>query len=767
MRNSLGNRLEIGLFRNKVFVLIIFALASAFLLYQATQIKFNTSFTKTIPLNHHYMKTYTEHKDIFGGANKFIISVCNNNGSIFTDDIFNTVKAVHDKLLLMPSVNSAQVKSLYSADTRFIDVVEDGLSGGPVIPNDFQANNLDLAMVKNNIEKADIIGSIVSYDQSCAMVQASLLDFNPEIGEEVNSLSITTQLEQEIKKAFEKNNISIHLVSFANMMGHLADNAKSVISFLAITVSMIIVMIFFSYHSVSFSLLPIACSLFAVIWQVGILHTLGFGLNLISIVVLFVVFIIGVSHALQMINSVVDHVKQGRSCQAAAQVSFSKLLTPGCIALLSNVLAFSALLLIDIELLHELAITASLGVAVIILTNLIILPLLVSYTTYTPKNKKLHTNNNYTKILSRVATKGPAAVTILLTVILSAAALFNSQGLTVGELSSGTDTFYKSSRYNQDLHLLSNHYSYSLDHMSVLVESTPDACTYHDTMNIIDQFQWRIKNIQGVRSVASLATTTKLNNANYNEGNPKWRVIPRNQQKLVESIARIPSSSGLLNGDCSVMPIIIFLQDHKAETIVRVFNEIKLASTIFGTKQLQFKLASGPIGALAATNETITQEKLPLMLYVYGAMFLVCILCSRCLKTAIVVVVPLYVVSTLAQWLMVMLDIGLTLSTLPVLVLGIGIGIDYGVYILSSMKEKLKTGAVANEAYFYALQKRGGTVFLTAVTLSIGVSSWLFSSFKYQSDMGELLTFMILGNMIASLIIMPALASYLWLHKKA
>ena len=771
MKISLANRIEVGLFRHKFLVLMLFVLTSAFLMFQATQIKLDAAFTKNIPLNHDYMKTYLKHRENFGGANNILISVCNSEGDIFTANFFETLKEVHDKLFFIPGIDRIQVKSIYSPSTRFVEVVEDGFAGGPVIPADFQPNERGLAIVKGNIEKAGIVGSIIADDYSCAMVKASLMDFNPTTGKKLDTLNMAAQLEQEVRKAFEKNNISIHIIGFTKMVGDVAEGAKGVVVFFAIAIGITAVMVFFFCHSISLTLLPIACSLVAVIWQMGMLSTLGFGLDPMSILVPFLVFAIGVSHGVQMINSVVKQVSLGLSSQAAAQVSFRALLIPGGIALLSDTVGFMTLLSIDIGIIRELAITASLGVAMIILTNLLLLPLLVSYLTVTPKDRKNHAGNIgeesfIWRFMASFATKGPAGITLVLTVILYAAGWFNSQHLKIGELHAGAPALHEASRYNQDTFLITNRYAISVDYMSIIIETTPDACTDYDTMNTIDRFQWRMENVVGVQSAVSLASISKLVNAGYNEGNPKWRVIPRNQQTLVQSIARIPSSSGLLNGDCSVMPVILFLQDHKAETIERVIEEVKLAASEMGTKQLQFKLASGPVGVMAATNEAVEQAQLPMMLYVYGAVIVLCLLSFRSIRATIVVVLPLYVVSTLAQWLMTALDIGLTVSTLPVIALGVGIGVDYGIYILSTMSEKLKRGINVHDAYLAALKERGSAVLITGVTLAIGVSTWFFSDLKFQVDMGILLTFMFLVNMLAAIIVLPALAAFLWPNKK-
>ncbi|MFT5755649.1 MAG: putative RND superfamily exporter protein [Alteromonadaceae bacterium] len=771
--NSITNRLEVGLFRQRFLVLLLFVATSIFLLFQATQIKLDASFTKNIPLNHEYMKTYLKHRENFGGANNILISVCNEDDDIFNTKFFDVLKGVHDKLFFIPGVDRIQVKSLFSPSTRFVEIVEDGFAGGPVIPANFKSDAQGLAIVKSNIEKSGIVGSIVSDDYSCAMVKASLMETDPSTGEKLNTILFSEQLEKEVRNEFEKDGISVHIIGFAKMVGDVANGAKSVVTFFGIAIAITAVMVFFFCHSIRLTILPIACSLVAVIWQMGLLSTLGFGLDPMSILIPFLVFAIGVSHGVQMINSVGKLVVSGKTSLQAAQLSFRALLIPGGIALLSDTVGFLTLLSIDIGIIKELAITASLGVAMIILTNLILLPLLVSYVHISKNFGQKRINNDELKqkdshvwhIMAKFAKKGPASIILAFTLILFLMGLYHSQDLKIGELHAGAPALHESSRYNQDTFLITDKYAISVDYMSIIVESTPDACTNHNIMNVIDQFQWRMENVKGVQSTISLASVSKVVNAGYNEGNAKWRVLSRNQQTLVQSIARIPSTSGLLNNNCSVMPIILFLVDHKAETINAVLKEVKLASKDLKLDDLEFKLASGPVGVMAATNEAVAQAQLPMMLYVYSAVILLCLISFKSLRATIAVVLPLFVVSTLAQWLMTVLDIGLTVSTLPVIALGVGIGVDYGIYILSTMSEKLRNGDTVGEAYLKALQERGSAVLITGVTLAIGVSTWFFSDLKFQVDMGILLTFMFLVNMLAAVIVLPALAAFLWPNK--
>jgi hypothetical protein len=601
------------------------------------------------------------------------------------------------------------------------------------------------------------------------MVKTSLMEINPETGEKLDTLAIAEQLENEIRQPFEKGNITVHIIGFAKMVGDIANGAKSVVTFFAIAIVITAIMVYFFSHSIKLTILPILCSLIAVIWQVGLLSSLNFGLDPMSILVPFLVFAIGVSHGVQMINAISKNVLAGHQAKSAAQLSFRALLVPGGVALLSDTVGFLTLLAIDIGIIKELAITASLGVAVIILTNLVLLPVLVSYvhfsTDHLDKRKaklKQMEKHSIWPLMAKFSTRPTATVVLAICVGLFVFGFQQAKEMKIGELHAGAPALHETSRYNQDTFSITNKYAISVDYLSVIVEAFDDACTYYDVMDTIDRFQWRMENVPGVQSAVSLASVAKIVNAGYNEGNPKWRVLSPNQQTLVQSIARIPTTSGLLDRNCSVMPVILFLKDHKAETINTVVTAVKEAAKELNSDKVQFKLASGPVGVMAATNEAVSAAQMPMMVYVYAAVILLCLISFRSVKATISVVLPLFLVSTLAQALMTYLEIGLTVSTLPVIALGVGIGVDYGIYILSTMSLQLRQGVAIEKAYLAALRERGSAVLITGITLAIGVSTWFFSDLKFQVDMGILLTFMFLVNMLAAVIVLPALSAFLW-----
>jgi uncharacterized protein len=761
-KSSLVRHISELIFRFRPLVLMLFMAITLFMLWSATALRVDAGFNKLLPLEHPYMKTFVKYQTEFGGANRILIAITVNKGDIFTPEFFNTLKNITDEVFFIPGVDRAQVQSLFTPNVRFIEIVEDGFAGGNVIPAEFQGSAEDLTQVRKNIIKSGQVGRLVANNFSGAMVTAGLLEKDPTTGERIDYQEVAKRLE-EIRQKHETSNI--HIIGFAKVVGDITEGAQNVLLFFAIAFVITGVLVYLYSLSLWLTVLPLFASLTAVSWQLGLLPLLGFGIDPMSILVPFLVFAIGVSHGVQMINSMRSEILKGASPKIAAKASFQRLLIPGGIALASDTIGFLTILLIKIEIIQEMAITASIGVAVIILTNLFLLPVLLSYLPDAESQlqqrliARIERLKTFWHRLSAFTVNPLATLTIIVSLILFGAGLWKGSDIEIGDLEQGVPELRSDSRYNIDSAIITDRFSIGVDILKVIAETSADGCIDHDIMSTIDRFNWHMQNIDGVQSVISLSTLARLYNAGWNEGNPKWQVLPRNQQVLVQAISPVDTSTGLLNEDCSAMPVLIFTSDHKAKTISRIVDAVKAFENDNTNDAVHFKLASANVGVMAATNEAVDAAQFPMLVYVYAAIITLCLLTFRSLRATLCIVLPLGLVSVLAYALMALLDIGLKVSTLPVVALGVGIGVDYGIYIFSRLHEQLDEGKSLRDAYEITLNMTGNAVLFTGLTLAIGVFTWIFSDLQFQVDMGILLTFMFLLNMIASITVLPALAA--------
>jgi predicted RND superfamily exporter protein len=768
---------ERTVFGARPVVVLLFLLITAAMAYSATNLRIDAGFAKLLPLKHPYMQTFLEYQEEFGGANRVLIALTVPEGDIFTPEFFAALKGATDDTFFVEGVDRSRVKSIFTPNVRFTEVVEDGIEGGNVVPADFQPTPEGLAAVRDNILKAGILGRLVANDFSGAIVSAQLLEVDPNTGQRLDFVKVSQALEDQIRDKYQSESvdvgiagnftgIQVHIIGFAKVIGDITEGAGRVVVFFGVAFLITALLVYLYSMSLRVTLIPLACSLMAVTWQLGLLPLLGFGIDPMSILVPFLVFAIGVSHGVQMISAVGSEVYQGSEAYEACCSSFRRLLIPGGIALASDTIGFITILLIDIDIIQEMAITASLGVAVIILTNLILLPVLLSYLTVNDEFRaRLHRRAERSARLWRrvavVSKPAPAAAAIMVAVLLLGLGLWKGTNVAIGDLHSGVPELREDSRYNIDAAVITDRFSVGVDVLSVIAEAGPEGCIDFEIMTAIDRFVWHIENVEGVQSVISLPTVAKVINAGWNEGSPKWRALPRNPQTLVQDTYPVDTSSGLLNKDCSVMPVLVFTSDHKADTIKRIVAAVKAFDGSQSDDRVKFRLATGNVGVMAATNEAVEAAQYPMLGYVFGAIIVLCAITFRSLLATLCIVLPLALVSLLAYALMNTLQIGLKVNTLPVVALGVGIGVDYGIYIYARFQSLLEEGLSIYQAYLRTLAITGSGVVFTGVTLAIGVATWIFSPLKFQADMGILLTFMFLVNMLGAILLLPALAKWL------
>jgi hypothetical protein len=761
--------LENLIFGNRKAVVVLFLLLTLFMVWQASHLKIDAGFAKLLPLKHPYMQTYLEYRDAYGGANKVVIAIRNPEGDIFTPEFFDVLARVTDDVFFLPGVDRTRVMSLFTPNVRFTEVVEDGIAGGNVIPADFEPTTEGLAKVRENILKSNYMGRLVANDFSAAIIVGELLEVNPNTGEKLDYIDVAAQLEGIRQKYSEDPTgaaFDYHVIGFAKAIGDIAAGVARVVLFFLIAFAITFGFVWFYSQSFKLSLIVVGCALMTVIWQLGTLTLLGFGIDPMSILVPFLVFAIGVSHAVQMVSAFRAEVYDGADSVTAARSSFSRLLVPGGIALLSDTIGFITIMFIEIRMIQEMAITASLGVAIIILTDLILVPVLLSYVkldeSYLTKMQERAKQLDHAWIpLSKVATPGPAAAIIAVAAVLFIAGGWKASQVKIGDLHAGVPELRATSQYNIDTDVITSHFSIGVDVITTIIEAHPEACTEYEPMTLIDDFEWHIRNVEGVQSVFGIGMVAKVINAGWNEGSLKWRELPRNPSTMAQAVTYINTSTGLLNGDCSVMPVYIYTTDHKAETIDRVVAAVKKFSDEHGTEDIRFRLATGNVGVMAATNEAVSEAQFPMLMWVFAAIILLCLVTFRSLKATLSIVIPLGLVSLLAYALMAFLEIGLKTSTLPVVALGVGIGVDYGIYIYSRFRSFLSEGRAIQPAFLKTLEITGNGVLFTGITLAMGVATWIFAPIKFQADMGILLTFMFLLNMAGAIVLLPALACWL------
>jgi predicted RND superfamily exporter protein len=769
-----GNWLERLVFNNRRWMVLLCGVLTLVLGWTAaTRMSLNASFEKMLPQSQPYIQNYLQNKAALRGlGNALRVVVENPTGDIFNPAYLDQLKQVNDELFLTPGVDRAWLKSIWTPSVRWNEVTEEGFQGGPVMPDAYDGTPRSVEQMKINLNRSGVVGSLVGSDFRSAMIFVPLLDKDVATGKAIDYAVLTKSINEIVQRhAQGQHPVRIHVIGFAELIGELLAGMVQVLMYFGVAALVATAVIYVYTRCVRSTVLVVACSLVAVVWQLGLVAALGFSLDPFSILVPFLVFAIGVSHGAQKMNGIMQDVGRGTHLLVAARYTFRRLFLAGLTALLADAVGFAVLMMIDIPVIRDLAMTASVGVAVLIFTNLLLLPVLLSYVGVSPLaarraiasevSEQVNAGGMWHK-LERFTETRTAAVTVAVALALAAGGFAISTKLKIGDLDPGAPELRAESRYNLDNAYITSHYALSSDQFAVMVKTAPEGCLKFETLVEADRLAWALRQVPGVQTTVSLADAVRTTTAGTSEGSPKWLTLSRNQDVLNYGVQQASvNTPDLFDRNCSLMPVIAYLSDHKAETLERVVQAADGFATEHGGKDRAFLLAAGSAGIEAATNIVVKEANHRMLFYVYGAVTLLCFVTFRSWRAVLVAVLPLVLTSILCEALMVMLGMGVKVATLPVIALGVGIGVDYALYLLSVQLARQRAGDTLGDAYRHALQFTGKVVALVGVTLAAGVVCWAWSPIKFQADMGILLTFMFALNMVGALVLVPALSRFL------
>ncbi len=751
--------------RVRLPALIFFLLTTLFFGFQAAKLRSDASFQKMVPTTHPYIANYLKYENELRPLGNVIrVAVEAVDGDIYSKEYLDVLKKVTDEVFYIPGVDRGTMKSLWTPNVLWIEVTEDGLTAGQIIPQGFNGTAESIDQVRTNVARSGTIGTLVASDHKSAIVLAPLLEVDPQSGDRLDYGLLSRRLEEKVRDHYQSDKIRIHITGFAKIVGDLIHGAQAIALFFAITFALTVAVLYAYSRCWRSTLATVFCCSIAVVWQLGIVHLLGFGLDPYSILVPFLTFAIGVSHAVQNINTMAAERLHGASNIEAAKATFRLLFIPGTIALLCDAVGFSTLLVIEIGVIRELAISASIGVAVIIFTKMFLLPILMSYLGISAaglrrQEQRTRSNHAWARFISRFAERRMAWAAVGVATLVFAAGFIMSRDLKIGDLDPGAPELRVDSRYNRDNAFIAAHYATSPDVFVTMVTTPVGECGSYPVAATVDRFQWEMENLPGVESTSSLFNAMKKVLAGQSGGDMRWQSITRNRFASNAAHRMLPTE--LFNSECSMVPVLIFLSDHKAETLTRVVDAVEKFAAANNDDKIRFNLAAGNAGIEAATNIVIKQAEPMMLVLVYGIVALLVLWEFKSWRVTVCIMVPLYITSVLCEGIMARLGLGVKVATLPVIALGIGIGVDYGIYIYNRMEHFLERGLSLKESYFETLKTTGIAVALTGVMLALGVATWIFSDIKFQADMGLLLTFMFLWNMFGAIIMIPALSALL------
>lgn len=772
-KNS-GSRLEKSIFNYRKLMLFFCTILTLFLGFHATKLTVNANFERMIPQSHPYIKNYFENKaHLRGLSNAIRIVVENKEGDIYDKEYLQAVQKVTDRMYLQPGVDRAWLKSLWMPFVRWMSITERGVDGGPLMPENFDFSPTAMDGLKHNVSRSSAVGSVISKDMKSSLVYVPLLDRYPD-GKPIDYGALGRDIESKVR-SLETDKIKIHVVGFGKLVGDMIEGLKQVFGFFAISAAIATLFVYFYTRCVRSTLLLVTASLLGVVWLLGLMHLLGYELDPYSILVPFLIFSIGLSHGAQKMNGVMQDIGRGSHKYVAARYTFRRLFVAGLAALLTNVVGFAVLVIIDIPVIRDMAITTSIGVSVLIFTKLILIPVMLSYIGVSEKAAKRsvkeynaelegkgHGLGRVWPLLVQFTLRKWAIVGLIVGSLFAGIAFYGSLKVQYGDINPGAPELRQDSRYNRDMEFVTNHFGLSSDQFATIVKMAPYTCHEYKKLELAERLGWKLRNVDGVEAVVSLAEKTKYFLMGNGEGFPKQFALPNDDVAIGPVVQWVMGAApDEMTQDCAAFPVIAYLSDHKAGTLDRTLKAVEAFAEENNSDAVKFLPAAGSAGIEAISNIVVRSSNIKMLVVLYLSVIVLCYITFRSWRAVVIALLPLVVTSLLCEALMVWLGIGIKVSTLPVIALGVGVGVDYALYLLGIQLTLQRTGESLTDAYRRSLGFTGRIVALVALTMAASVVTWAWSPIKFQADMGILLAFMFLWNMVGALIGIPALSHFL------
>ncbi|MGH8461303.1 MAG: efflux RND transporter permease subunit [Stenotrophobium sp.] len=368
--------------------------------------------------------------------------------------------------------------------------------------------------------------------------------------------------------------VEIHIIGFTPMIGDVADATFKVAGFFVLTVFGTMLALWWYLRSFRLALLPMTCSLVAVVWEFGLLRLFGYGVDPFAILVPFLVLAVSTSHGVQYVNTWADEVMHGRNSYDGSVETFRRLFVPGMIALVTNVAGFLTIYQVPIDIIREMSVNACLGMFAVMVTNKVMMPIWLSYLRLRDVDafrrtrlQRQHASDRLWAILAHVTDGRVATVLLLCSAVGLGISLWKQGDRIIGDAQDGVPELRPDSVYNRDTRAITGNFAIGVDELKVIAETDANACIHYNVLDQIDRYAWHMRNTPGVSSVMAMPQLLRTVYSAFSDGAIKFQVLPRNQNVNVLLNSKITTQSGLLNWDCTAMPVRLFTTDHKAATI--------------------------------------------------------------------------------------------------------------------------------------------------------------------------------------------------------
>jgi uncharacterized protein len=746
--------------RNRVAVAGVYFLVTLVLALFAARVHVKTVFEDLLPRSHPYVQVHERFQEHFGGSNVISIMLEVDQGDIFNPNVLGKVREITNKLPLVDGVNSTQIVSLASSKLREIRASTDAIESRPVMWPDIPKTQQEMQALRSSVLNSPLIyGPYVSKDLKATLITVdfyeNLIDYN-KIFPEITKLA----------EAAQTDGVRVSVVGEPMLYGWVNYYLPETLRILLFTVGCLIALLFLIARTWRGTLLPLFAGLTCAIWALGFASLLGFNLDPLVIVIAFLITARSISHSVQLVSRFSDELAAGaETTRAAASSAMLQLFKPGMLGVVADAGCMGVVVLTPIPLMQKVAVIGTLWVLTIAVSACVMTPVLLSWL---KKPKGCAHSFDVSPLLDRVLTLAISVATSRwrYAVVVGATAVFVGSGLyalrlQIGDADAGSPILWQDSRYNLDSAAVNRQFQGADRMYAVFAGRKPDDVkepAVLENMASMQRFMAAQPEIGGSVSIADVIPSV---NRIMREDNPRYQEFGKTKNENGELFymwrADAGQSAQFVDPKFQYAPVTFEFKDHRGGSIRTAVQRLKEFIADNPLKQGSYLLAGGVIGVTAAVNEVILSGQIESIALALLWLVICCAVAYRSTRAGIFFMVPVMLSNTITFSFMAWKGIGMTLSTLPVAALGIGLGVDYAFYVVDGIREELRHHNDLNRAIQQSLRTAGKGVLITSLTLTASVVLWLQSSLRFQAEMGLLMAIWLFVSAFSALFIMPAM----------
>ncbi|MFQ5665003.1 MAG: RND family transporter [Candidatus Binatia bacterium] len=748
--------------RKTVFVTIV--LVTLFFGWYALRIGMQMDFRDLQPVDHPFIRVNTHYQSQYGSPLTIFMMLRVKHGNIYNAKTLEKIRRLTAALDALPGVNHDRVVSIASRKVKVLKIKGNYFETNNLMPRDVPHTKEGLAHFRENVAAAGVMGSLVSPDGTASLLTANFIQGRFELRDLFERL-------RKIKAAEEDANSEIFLAGQPVLMGWVGTYLREIFVILALTFVLTCVLLFAYLRHWALTGLPIVATLMSALWGLGFAGLFGWALDPLILIIPVLLIARTLSHGVQRMERIIEMEDEALDPTEKGRVLIRALFGSGVLGIITDTLGILILALTSIPLLRRLAFFGSFWALSIVVTVLIFMSTVIAIFGGAAQSKVKASleSSAITRFLEWLSglVLGRGATWVLVSfAAISVAALVVSSRIVIGDAHPGTALLWPDSTYNVAVKNISQVFS-GTDDLQVFVE-THSVPGVRDpaVLEAMRDFQRHLERSAYVQSTFSYADFIPLVRRRLNGNHVKWAAIPDSLQAS-EQYANLllkgtdPGDFGrFVSEDYQNASIIVSLRDHRGDTLRSVVSDIQhyIAAPAHGSDhKLQYRLAGGLGGVLAAVNEEVAAKQVLVFVIAAVIIALACLYAFRSWIAVLILVTPLVATNFIVMSLMVFMGVGLDVNTLPVVSVGMGVGIDYGIYLLTRILQEHQHVADYGVACRTALLTTGRAIFFTASIMVVSAVLWYFlSSFRFLAEMGLLLSLIMGINMVGALLVIPA-----------